>query len=567
MASGAARQLQQSTSAGILQIQELTSLDTGYKCIGRSCVHVTNAEHRPPSFSIPGLHFGQAPLQSPMQTSSRYTVASQTDDTVQNTIELRNLLIKLHSSGIDISRLTSEIQSSIGARSEAAENGVQSLCSVGQNEADIDFITKFDVEPLLRRVDDSHVTSCAQKPQLPSDQSFTEALSCKPFLRRYVPNSPVLDKLPEFRCQTSSTQVCVNTRAPSELIGKTLSNSTCFSETYRHREQPTFNGHGKVVVGLDQTSKCSSCHQCKTLHVDSSLYFCAKSYTAMSGSKQERKERLCRKKYCYRCLAKYYPEKPPDPTDPRAKDTWHCPACLNLCTCAACKRQRSKRAVKRATQAEIELAEWKAHHNRTQPASSGPNVHDYNALRYQVQAAVIPPVLQQPQTKPQHSLTDGCASSTVPVTSRPFYDGTVNVQLLSALLAQQQQLRQNTAALHRYQLLLAEQQTVSEPFYVESGKEGQETLSGSNPAYFRTALSCSSATESVEHGGSDVCPYQRQNTKAPAQYYGMLSCAPRSPENIAHIPPFGLQTFAASNTPSFDIWLRNKLSRVHQPQL
>ena len=48
----------------------------------------------------------------------------------------------------------------------------------------------------------------------------------------------------------------------------------------------------------------------------------------------------CRKKYCARCLIKFYNEIP----NPKAVKSgeWSCPGCRGLCTCAACRRVRVK---------------------------------------------------------------------------------------------------------------------------------------------------------------------------------------------------------------------------------
>lgn len=70
-----------------------------------------------------------------------------------------------------------------------------------------------------------------------------------------------------------------------------------------------------------------SCHQCKRSH--QKLIFCS-SLTRMYNGKTLR---MCRKKYCLRCIEKFYPNYGISLTD------WKCPSCRNVCVCAACKRR------------------------------------------------------------------------------------------------------------------------------------------------------------------------------------------------------------------------------------
>mmetsp|Transcript_27022 Transcript_27022/g.37605 ORF Transcript_27022/g.37605 Transcript_27022/m.37605 type:complete len:400 (-) Transcript_27022:426-1625(-) len=90
-------------------------------------------------------------------------------------------------------------------------------------------------------------------------------------------------------------------------------------------KQTTGNGSG------------SSCHQCKSRCMLSSLILC-KSLPAMRG---KGKRQGCRKKYCDRCLNKFYHEKSPNAEQ---KSKWACPACRSICSCAACRRQKAKHA-------------------------------------------------------------------------------------------------------------------------------------------------------------------------------------------------------------------------------
>lgn len=58
---------------------------------------------------------------------------------------------------------------------------------------------------------------------------------------------------------------------------------------------------------------------------------------------------MCRKKYCARCLDKFYGEAAPEKPLPGEPNTWACPGCRGLCTCAACKRGNSKKEIVEAS--------------------------------------------------------------------------------------------------------------------------------------------------------------------------------------------------------------------------
>mmetsp|Transcript_25688 Transcript_25688/g.50040 ORF Transcript_25688/g.50040 Transcript_25688/m.50040 type:complete len:347 (-) Transcript_25688:259-1299(-) len=79
----------------------------------------------------------------------------------------------------------------------------------------------------------------------------------------------------------------------------------------------------------------SSCHQCKSRCSLSSLIPC-KNRTSL---KTKPKQKGCRKKYCDRCLNKFYNESVPSPEQ---QPKWSCPACRSICMCAACRRQKIK---------------------------------------------------------------------------------------------------------------------------------------------------------------------------------------------------------------------------------
>lgn len=80
-----------------------------------------------------------------------------------------------------------------------------------------------------------------------------------------------------------------------------------------------------------------SCHQCKSCHI----YFA--NCTGVL-----RKNRKCKKRFCYRCIHKYkdlYAELPStsvseDPAPGTPGPTWMCPSCRGICICMACRRRR-----------------------------------------------------------------------------------------------------------------------------------------------------------------------------------------------------------------------------------
>jgi len=81
----------------------------------------------------------------------------------------------------------------------------------------------------------------------------------------------------------------------------------------------------------------SSCHQCKSRCLLSSLILC-KNLPSLRG---KGKRQGCRKKYCDRCLNKFYSENAPTSEQ---QASWACPACRGICRCAACRRQKAKHA-------------------------------------------------------------------------------------------------------------------------------------------------------------------------------------------------------------------------------
>ncbi|CAN6809188.1 unnamed protein product, partial [Brassica oleracea] len=63
-----------------------------------------------------------------------------------------------------------------------------------------------------------------------------------------------------------------------------------------------------------------SCHQCKTFKSKSDLVFCSKCIKT-------------KKRYCYDCIERWYPERTPEEVQAA------CPFCMENCNCKACLRQ------------------------------------------------------------------------------------------------------------------------------------------------------------------------------------------------------------------------------------
>ncbi|MES1911158.1 MAG: hypothetical protein MHM6MM_003640 [Cercozoa sp. M6MM] len=97
-----------------------------------------------------------------------------------------------------------------------------------------------------------------------------------------------------------------------------------------------------------------SCHQCKIKSVrpSSHLLFCSSDVPRPKGT------RACRKKYCRRCLLKYYTS---DEVDKLMESggAWTCPACTKKCICAKCQRDRGIKVQKRAKPGTSQRAQRK----------------------------------------------------------------------------------------------------------------------------------------------------------------------------------------------------------------
>ena len=107
----------------------------------------------------------------------------------------------------------------------------------------------------------------------------------------------------------------------------------------------------------------ASCHQCKTTMPVSELSVC----TAKAGGVRKRG---CRKKFCGACLGRCYEVEAVGMTrEERAR--WVCPACLCLCYCAACSRQKAAALPSSASPSHLPPARlWADVRVSTSPTSS-----------------------------------------------------------------------------------------------------------------------------------------------------------------------------------------------------
>ena len=85
-----------------------------------------------------------------------------------------------------------------------------------------------------------------------------------------------------------------------------------------------------------------SCHQCKTRKQLDELYTCG-NYERKKRATGEEKRNIkpCRKKYCMRCLSKFYGEQPPARRENGTTVLeFECPSCRLICQCAACRKRQ-----------------------------------------------------------------------------------------------------------------------------------------------------------------------------------------------------------------------------------
>ena len=84
----------------------------------------------------------------------------------------------------------------------------------------------------------------------------------------------------------------------------------------------------------------ASCHQCKTKKDVKVLLYCT---NLKKCPNDPTKMRECQKKYCTRCLAKYYDQHKISQLlkiKNLSSWSWECPGCIGNCSCIACRRHR-----------------------------------------------------------------------------------------------------------------------------------------------------------------------------------------------------------------------------------
>eukprot|EP01084_Bolivina_argentea_P296118 509947_1 len=94
-------------------------------------------------------------------------------------------------------------------------------------------------------------------------------------------------------------------------------------------------------VTNDDVKESASCHQCKTKKDVKILFYCTKTRACAYDAL---KRRRCRKKYCEKCMRKYYSHDDVltlKSLKNRNGWCWECVACIGLCSCRACKRRRA----------------------------------------------------------------------------------------------------------------------------------------------------------------------------------------------------------------------------------
>eukprot|EP01006_Ploeotia_vitrea_P051044 TRINITY_DN67520_c4_g1_i2.p1 TRINITY_DN67520_c4_g1~~TRINITY_DN67520_c4_g1_i2.p1 ORF type:complete len:357 (+),score=151.10 TRINITY_DN67520_c4_g1_i2:152-1072(+) len=125
--------------------------------------------------------------------------------------------------------------------------------------------------------------------------------------------------------------------------GGASASSTSSSGKKRAVQQLLVSNHGPPDPNQPNTVRTgSSCHQCKSRSQPTNLVYCKQ--LVQRKSKSIKGNRICRKKYCPRCLRKFYHEDAP--RTPEDVALWTCPSCRQKCCCAACRRHRTAKQQK-----------------------------------------------------------------------------------------------------------------------------------------------------------------------------------------------------------------------------
>eukprot|EP00471_Norrisiella_sphaerica_P004329 CAMPEP_0184478790 /NCGR_PEP_ID=MMETSP0113_2-20130426/719_1 /TAXON_ID=91329 /ORGANISM="Norrisiella sphaerica, Strain BC52" /LENGTH=359 /DNA_ID=CAMNT_0026856693 /DNA_START=119 /DNA_END=1198 /DNA_ORIENTATION=- len=123
-----------------------------------------------------------------------------------------------------------------------------------------------------------------------------------------------------------------------------------------------------VAASINSPNFGSSCHQCKSRRSLDDLNWCSNMLAMQHGKKRP----VCRKKYCDRCLLKFLGEKPPRQEGKKQRESWVCPACRQICTCAACRRRKQKTGDRISSTSPLSLSSTPASTSRPQKVKPSP---------------------------------------------------------------------------------------------------------------------------------------------------------------------------------------------------
>lgn len=103
----------------------------------------------------------------------------------------------------------------------------------------------------------------------------------------------------------------------------------------------------------------TSCHQCKNNKDPAELLFCKNVKWGPGKKKGNMVLKHCRKKFCAQCMGKYETIERVDELfrlqENLELSDWQCPACADVCECAACWRRRHPNTIAQAqVQAQIQ---------------------------------------------------------------------------------------------------------------------------------------------------------------------------------------------------------------------
>eukprot|EP00475_Leptophrys_vorax_P040807 TRINITY_DN7635_c0_g2_i4.p1 TRINITY_DN7635_c0_g2~~TRINITY_DN7635_c0_g2_i4.p1 ORF type:complete len:634 (+),score=89.27 TRINITY_DN7635_c0_g2_i4:421-2322(+) len=166
-----------------------------------------------------------------------------------------------------------------------------------------------------------------------------------------------LTTLPPFQgCRepTSSTSISF----ASAAVKSEFDEGKDFDDSPEFKPRSSKASDARIVISREManaaSSAGSSCHQCKSRRAHNFLAHCQNRglITESPNGKRSRMKRPCRKKFCSICLQKFYGEKMPFEKE---RHDWTCPACREICTCAACRKGKFKQSQKVRPTAPAEM--------------------------------------------------------------------------------------------------------------------------------------------------------------------------------------------------------------------